>query len=539
MNLLRILLTCIATVTCAPNVWPGETLYNGIELPKRWPPTSDLIPRSVELAPYLQRPPEVIPIDVGRQLFVDDFLIESTNLQREFHQPALFEGNPILRPRIQSIEIDGNGFSNAAPFSDGVWWDPADKKFKMWYLARRGYYTCYATSEDGIHWNRANVPAQDPEAEPTNVVLDQRGDSSTVWLDLEAQDPARRFAMLTWRGNQIHFRSSADGTSWNDPIWSSTRAMGDRSTFFYNPFRKVWVYSMRKSDRYFGRVRHYLETSDMHEPSDFAYSVPWIRADDLDRVQPVISNGKYPDLYNLDATPYESLMLGLFNIQSVEHNQYPNDLSHPKVVHVSLGYSRDGFHWARPDRRPFLDIAKESASNKTVWNRGNVQSVGGGCLVVGDRLLFYFSGRVNDREQDDGSGMSTGIAFLRRDGFASMNAGEKAATLTTRVLRFSGREMFVNIDNTQGALRVEVLDEAGKPHPGFAVTDCEPVRVDSTKVNVKWKRDLETLAGKQVRFRFHLKSGKLYSFWVSQDERGASLGYVAAGGPEFHSNRDN
>ena len=35
--------------------------------------------------PYLVDPPAVIPIDVGRQLFVDDFLIQSTSLTRRFH----------------------------------------------------------------------------------------------------------------------------------------------------------------------------------------------------------------------------------------------------------------------------------------------------------------------------------------------------------------------------------------------------------------------------------------------------------------------
>ena len=49
---------------------------------------------------------------------------------------------------------------------------------------------------------------------------------------------------------------------------------------------------------------------------------------------------------------------------------------------------------------------------------------------------------------------------------------------------------------------------------------------------------LGRLAGRTVRFRFHLRAGELYSFWVSGDESGASNGYVAAGGPGFTGNRD-
>ncbi len=53
-------------------------LPNGIRLPNPWPPRtigpgSDPLP-----VPYLANPPEVLPIDTGRQLFVDDFLIEHT-----------------------------------------------------------------------------------------------------------------------------------------------------------------------------------------------------------------------------------------------------------------------------------------------------------------------------------------------------------------------------------------------------------------------------------------------------------------------------
>jgi hypothetical protein len=32
-----------------------------------------------------------------------------------------------------------------------------------------------------------------------------------------------------------------------------------------------------------------------------------------------------------------------------------------------------------------------------------------------------------------------------------------------------------------------------------------------------------------VRFRFSMRAGQLYSFWVSADESGASGGYYAAG----------
>src|SRR5205823_1581426 len=62
------------TVTTVPG---GQVLYNGVAMPKNFPPV--LAPTQMLRTPYyINNPPNVIPIDVGRQLFVDDFLIEQT-----------------------------------------------------------------------------------------------------------------------------------------------------------------------------------------------------------------------------------------------------------------------------------------------------------------------------------------------------------------------------------------------------------------------------------------------------------------------------
>ncbi len=37
-------------------------------------------------------------------------------------------------------------------FSDGVFFDPADRLFKMWYMAGYQQHTALAMSTDGIAW---------------------------------------------------------------------------------------------------------------------------------------------------------------------------------------------------------------------------------------------------------------------------------------------------------------------------------------------------------------------------------------------------
>ena len=73
-------------------------------------------------------------------------------------------------------------------------------------------------------------------------------------------------------------------------------------------------------------------------------------------------------------------------------------------------------------------------------------------------------------------GGAIGLASLRRDGFASMEAGDKPGRLTTRPVKFRGKHLFVNLN---GDLRVEVLDEAGK-----AVRSSKVVSGDQTNLKI-------------------------------------------------------
>jgi hypothetical protein len=504
----------------------GQTLYNGIRLPSPWPPKVGDVFRDPVTPPYLLSPPAVIPIDVGRQLLVDDFLVESTTLTRTFHPPQQHPGNPVLRPEKPWEQKSRGGM--AMVFSDGVWYDPKDRLFKMWYMGGYGVSTCHAVSEGGIRWTR---PELDVVA-GTNIVQREVRDSQTVWLDLEDKDPKRRWKLFRCHsekdryGLSVYF--SPDGIHWGQRVLR-TGSNGDRTTVFRNPFRQVWVYSLRHG---WGqpRKRRYWETPDL-------LGAPmWTRIDEppmwagADRLDPPREDLKVvPELYNLDGVAYESLILGLFSIWRGDKNIPPG---RPKINEVCLGFSRDGFHWHRPERRAFLGVSERPGD----WNWGNVQSAGGGCLVVGDRLYFYFSGRGGSPgkgDSRDGVG-STGLAFLRRDGFASLGAGPEGGTLTTRPVRFTGKHLFVNVEAAKGEFAAEVLDENGRALEGLGRADCVPVRADKTAQAVNWKSaGVAAAAGKPVRFRFHLKDGRLYAFWVSPGPSGASRGYVAAGGPGF------
>src|SRR6184192_1944751 len=169
-----------------------EMLSNGICLPEDWPPKNlSQTSREPLSVPYLKNPPPVIPLNVGRQLFVDDFLIEQTTLHRSFHTPRLYEQNPILKPET-SLEMNHGICPVACPFDDGVFYDPRDQLFKMWYQAGWFDGSAYAISENGLDWKRPKL-----DIEPgTNRVLPRRDryqrDGTGVWLDHQSEDPNQR-----------------------------------------------------------------------------------------------------------------------------------------------------------------------------------------------------------------------------------------------------------------------------------------------------------------------------------------------------------
>ncbi len=102
----------------------------------------------------------------------------------------------------------------------------------------------------------------------------------------------------------------------------------------------------------------------------------------------------------------------------------------------------------------------------------------------------------------------------RLDGFVSADFAGAGGELTTPLLRFSGARLHLNIDAKAGSGRVEILDAAGIPLPGFDLAACKNMKSDSTRQLVAWKKgsDLSALQGKEIRLRFQMSEAKLYAF---------------------------
>ncbi len=521
----------------------GEVLYNGIQIPSIWPPQSiDLKSEKPQIVPYLESPPKYINISVGRQLFVDDFLIEQTSLERKFHQASKYLGNPVVYATSAYEKEGKKGENRDVTYlgHGGVFYDPLDDLYKMFYTAGWRGALAIATSKDIYSWKKPSINKKE-----SNIILEagisKAGEDNSIWLDLNAANDSERIKYLTDRRtkDKVKGRHSlivSDGTTWSPSIQVNSN-QGDYSSFFYNPFREKWIFSIKKSDSG-PRSRMYLEADNFLDGWDWENAVDWIRADSLDLPDPRI--GDKAQLYSLNAIAYESLLLGEFYIHLGPSNNICEKQKEPKITELKLGYSRDGFHWHRPDRKAFIAASRKDG----VWDKGYIHGTTGVCLVKGDSLYFPytgFSGIATDGNKSMYTGASIGLATLRRDGFASLEIGNKEGYLTTRLLKFDGKYLFVNVSSKKGCLRAEILDENNHVIPGYEAVNCIPIATDKTLHKVEWKnvKDLVNLSGKKIKIRFYLKNGALYSFWITPDIYGASFGYQGGGSAGLNGVIDN
>ena len=348
----------------------SRELHNGNALPDAWPPRHiDRDGRAPLPVPYLHSPPDVIPIDVGRQLFVDDFLVDTSSLTRRYCRAALHPASPVLEPATE-LELNGGHCPMAAPFNDGVWYDPADGLYKLWYQAGWFDGTALATSPDGLHWQRPSLDV----VPGTNAVIaprpGYRRDGGLTWLDGDAEGESRYRMFLYFRGpagggGEIY--TSGDGVHWRGP--EPTSLCGDNTSFYYDGLRRRYVFSIREG--WPPGAREHQRARAYHEHAEFAgaatwdpgQQVPWARADELDRPDPLV--GDVPQLYDVNAVAYESLLLGAFALFYGPANDVCAVLGRPKFIDCSWRTAATASTGTGPTGAPSSPAAASPAPGTT------------------------------------------------------------------------------------------------------------------------------------------------------------------------------
>ena len=462
------------------------------------------------------------PIDIAsaKQLFIDDLVVEEMNgVTRTLNQPVKYEGNPVLRPTKpwEGRRVD---------IYTTVMYDPAEGLFRMWYQGKgRGYTVCYATSRDGVLWDK-----------PSLGHVDWGKDEDVVLENSTQEGP--QFASPSRDNNLVLVGAGCPNVikEYRDP--DPDRLY--KSLFFHNKYRYVSVafspdgerWSLYEGNPVIDRAgdTHSLLGWDEAIDAYVAYPRPWMSAAEGDPHIRVIGRSVSEDFttwtepevvlepdeqdppglefYAMPVFKQEGLYLGLPWV----YHAYPEEPlgRQGATIDVQLAHSRDGIVWHRAaDRMPFIPL-------------GPPGSVDGGTIyparepvLVGDELWFYYGSSDADHSDDSRPG-NICLAKLRLDGFVSVDAGAAGGTLLTKPFRCDGGELLVNAEARGGAVSVAVLDEDGTHVKGYAKVDCALFDGDSVRHRVTWRAgvSLDALAGTNIRLKFYLRSAKLYSFVV-------------------------
>jgi len=456
-------------------------------------------------------------------LFVDDAAIASRRgVERRVHagkklpQPVLSPERPWEGGRLY---IYGT-----------VHYDASQKLFRMWYMSRigpgqrerapglrvdRADFVNYATSRDGIHWERPELGMHEFDgSRKNNIVFDLH--SPSVIVDSAEPGAAYRYKMAGVGGpNRKYWAAySADGLHWKDYPRNPILDSSDTITVTRDPRSgRYLAFHKRPAEvRGFRRRVVWLATSpDFQEWSAPELILAPDETDDRWATKPVHRT----EFYDLSGFPYAGQFLGLlavFRVTAENRDVKPAGGERPSPVdgplEIQLTHSRDGLHWSRAERRDPLIAPGPPGS----FDAGGVLGVANPMVVYDDEMWVYYTAMTTTHGGAlPAKRMSIGRASWRLDGFVSLDAGASGGVVETVALPGNGGRLTVNAEAAKGSIAVEALDAGGKPLAGYGRGECVEIRGDGVRQEVRWKGRAGLPAGGRIRLRLHLKNARLYS----------------------------
>jgi hypothetical protein len=444
-------------------------------------------------------------VDVGsrRELFVDDFLIESLEgrAERRLHHPT---------PREVAVVHDrpweGNICFYHTVFRDGdrcrMYYRGAHHDWKSRKVTHQ--VVCYAESRDGVVWTKPELGIVEFRgSSENNVVWD--GPGSHNFAPFKDANPACKpeaayKAIAGGRGGLYPFQSP-DGVHWSrahDAPVITRGAFDSQNLAFWDAERGLYVDYHRMGRDGVRDVMTATSTDFLHWTEPVFLEYPGAPKEHLYTNQ-ILLYYRAPHL-----------RLG-FPKRFVPSRKSPIGHPLPGVSDVVLMASRDGRRftrwteaWLRPGPQPERWVCR---NNFVAWGMIETPSALHGAP---DELSFY---SVEGYYQGDDCRVRR--YTIRVDGFVSVHAPAAGGELVTRPLTFTGNRLTLNFSTSApGGIGVELQERNGKPLPGFSLADCQEVYGDELQRTVSWKdgSDLSEVSGRPVRLRFSLRDADLFSF---------------------------
>ena len=429
-------------------------------------------------APTADPAANVLALGSRRELLVDRFLIDRmTGAELKLHEPRLAPDmtEPADNLEYGTVIKDGDLFRLYTRDGRGAKFDghPAE-------------VTRYCESRDGIRWVKPKLGLHEIDgSKENNVILHEPPfcHNFSPFLDRRPGVAAsERFKALagTVKSSLVAF-GSGDGIHWrklrSEPVITYTKeyAFDSQNVSFWSENEQRYVcYFRHFLDK---RLRSVCRTTSL----DF---LKWS--------EPVALRPNLPGehLYTTLTHPY-------FRAPHIY-------VALPTRFHPDRGESTDIlFMTVRGDGpydrtfreafiRPGLDPARWG--NRANYAALNVVSTGPAEMSIYTTPFRRF--------------------VLRTDGFASVHVGADTGEMVTRVLEFSGRELFLNYSTSAaGSLRVEIQDQDSRTLPGYSLAECRSLVGDAIEQTVAWAKGsaVASLAGRPVRLRFVMQEADLFA----------------------------
>jgi hypothetical protein len=403
---------------------------------------------------------------------------------------------------------------------------------------------CYATSSDGIVWQRPSLGLveyngsadnnlvltgvdgtvfHDPNA-PAAERYKLIGGDKTLWGVTSVNCGGARFRYFkeeleTWQYSGVIGAYSADGIHWTkypEPImpWYTDTlnvAFWDERIGRYVAYVRLNEHlRVDETGKQVGSFDY--RTIARAETDDFAHFPQPVKVAEPDFTLAQDEDQVGGGLYNSAAIKYGGAADSYFIFPAAYYHT-------SDTLDIQLATSRDGIHFDRWSE-PFVRLgAAGRFDSKGIY-------MGTGVVYAGDEIYLYYNG-VDARHDIDVdvirvAHQQSGIGRLRlrRDGFVSQDAGSDESWLTTVPFVVEGDRLKVNMDaSSRGWLKVEVLDETGHALWGFEKSVADRLMFNELAQTVTWegRSQVSSLRGRSVRLRFIGQSVKLYSFQFESD----------------------
>ncbi len=441
----------------------------------------------------------IVQIQGNTQMFIDDYLIASNDLTRTFHQGTKTE--PVMQADSDEWQSDG------AQLYGTVLYDEQEGIYKMWYMAfcaktdlvdAANQMACYATSKDGVTWEKPNLGIFEYSGNKNNNII---GDYSmlNVFKDMEETDEAKRYKAVTYLHNgEYAWLYSSDGINWTKG--GTILAKGDVINTSWDATNEQYYTVLKAVAQRRDQWTVTADTMDSWNIPIESYSL----ADVTDALDIYMAHSYGMSLYEKDGNYIGFNWMGYI----------PGSNGNEGVYAPNLAYSRDlTEEWQRPTRTPIIPLGEEgSVDDGMIFTASSA-------LEVGDEVWVYTAGWDGDHglvaaERD----ACIYITKWRMDGFASLDAKD-GNTVETRPFVVAGDELHLNANADDGGkIQVELVDERGNPIDGFTKEDCDVINSDNVAHTVSWNgnSDLTDLEGEIIILRIYAENSEIYSFQFAQ-----------------------